>query len=113
MLFNECDQFWLIGLMWHMDADWKSLRDQTPWLTKAPSEYALEHIRVGSQPLLEPDSNGRLFEMLAALHAERTLCYASDWPHWDWDDPATTFPRLPQALHQRVFADNARELFGL
>jgi predicted TIM-barrel fold metal-dependent hydrolase len=113
VLFNECDQFWLVGLMWHMDADWKSLRDQTPWLTRKPSEYVLEHIRVGSQPLLEPEGNAQLFAMLEALHAERTLVYASDWPHWDWDDPATTFPRLPAALHQRVFADNARELFGL
>lgn len=40
------------------------------------------------------------------------LCRAF-WPHWDWDDPATTFPKLPERLHQRVFAENARELFGL
>ena len=51
--------------------------------------------------------------MLEAMHAEETLVYCSDWPHWDWDDPATTFPKLPERLHQRIFADNARELFGL
>jgi hypothetical protein len=113
VLIVEVDQFWLAGLMWHMDADWKSLRDQTPWLRRKPSEYVLEHIRVGSQPLMEPETNEQLLVMLDAIHAERTLVYASDWPHWDWDDPATTFPRLPAALHQRVFAENARELFGL
>jgi predicted TIM-barrel fold metal-dependent hydrolase len=51
--------------------------------------------------------------MLDALHAEETLVYSSDWPHWDWDDPATTFPKLPERLHKRVFCENARELFGL
>ena len=113
VLINECDQFWAVGLMWHMDADWKSLRDQTPWLKRLPSEYFREHIRIGSQPLLEPENEEQFFRMLDALHAEETLVYCSDWPHWDWDDPATTFPKLPERLHRRVFCENARELFGL
>lgn len=113
VLIDECDQFWAVGLMWHMDADWKSLREQTPWVKKLPSEYFLEHIRVGSQPLLEPETNEQFWMMLDAMHAEQTLVYCSDWPHWDWDDPATTFPKLPERLHKRVFAENARELFGL
>jgi len=113
VLFDECDQFWAVGLMWHMDADWKSLRDQTPWLKRLPSEYFRGHIRVGSQPMLEPESNGQFWMMLDALHAEETLVFSSDWPHWDWDDPATTFPKLPERLHRRVFVANAREMFAL
>jgi uncharacterized protein len=113
VLIDECDQFWAVGLMWHMDADWKSLRDQTPWLKRLPSEYFRKHIRVGTQPLLEPDTSEHFWMMLDALHAEETLVFSSDWPHWDWDDPATTFPKLPERLHRRVFAENARELFGL
>jgi predicted TIM-barrel fold metal-dependent hydrolase len=113
VLFDECDQYWAVGLMWHMDADWKSLRDQTPWVKRLPSEYFREHIRIGTQPLLEPETAEQFWMMLDALHAEETLVYSSDWPHWDWDDPATTFPRLPERLHKRVFAENARELFGL
>ncbi len=113
VLFNETDQFWAVGLMWHMDADWKSLREQTPWVKRLPSEYFLDHIRLGSQPMLEPENNQQFFNMLEALHADQTLIYCSDWPHWDWDDPATTFPKLPERLHERVFSENARELFGL
>jgi predicted TIM-barrel fold metal-dependent hydrolase len=113
VLIDECDQFWAVGLMWHMDADWKSLRDQTPWLKRLPSEYFREHIRVGTQPMLEPDTADQFWMMLDALHAEETLVFSSDWPHWDWDDPATTFPKLPERLHRRVFAENARELFDL
>lgn len=113
VLFDEVDQFWAAGLMWHLDADWKSLRDQTPWLKRLPSESFRRHIRVGSQPLLEPENPEQFWRMLDAMHADETLVYSSDWPHWDWDDPATTFPRLPERLHRRVFCDNARELFGL
>ena len=111
--FVEVDQFWVAGFMWHMDADWKSLREQTPWVKRLPSEYVRQHIRIGSQPLEEPERREDLLHMLDAMHAEETLIYCSDWPHWDWDDPATTFPKLPEHLHQRIFADNARELFGL
>ena len=113
VLFDECDQFWAVGLMWHMDADWKSLRDQTPWVQRLPSEYFRQHIRVGSQPMLETANNDQFFCMLDAMHAEETLVYSSDWPHWDWDDPATTFPKLPERLHRRIFSENAREMFGL
>ncbi len=113
VLFDEVDQFWAVGLMWHMDADWKSLRDQTPWIKRLPSEYFRQHIRVGSQPMLEPENSDQFFCMLDAMHAEETLIYCSDWPHWDWDDPATTFPKLPERLHRRVFSENARDLLGL
>ena len=41
----------------------------------------------------------------------RPLLFAR--PDVRWDDPATTFPKLPERLHRRVFAENARELFGL
>ena len=111
--FIEVQQYWAVGLMWHMDADWKMLRDQTPWVKKLPSEYFRRHIRVGSQPIHEPERPAQLCEMLDALHAEETLIYCSDFPHYDWDDPQTTFPKLPQELHNRIFAENARELLGL
>ena len=113
VLVDECDQFWAIGLMWHMDADWKSLRDQTPWLRRLPSEYFREHFRIGSQPFMEPENHRQLASAMEALHAGETLVFSSDWPHWDWDDPATTFPKLPEHLHRRIFAENARELFRL
>ncbi|MFZ0218078.1 MAG: amidohydrolase family protein [Candidatus Dormiibacterota bacterium] len=113
VLFDECDQFWAVGLMWHMDADWKSLRDQTPWLQQLPSEYFRQHIRIGSQPFMEPENRAQLLTMIEALHAEETLVFSSDWPHWDWDDPATTFEGLPERAHRRIFAETACDLLGI
>ena len=45
---------WLPGLMWRLDREWLSFRTEIPWVTKPPSEYIKEHIRVGTQPLEAP-----------------------------------------------------------
>ena len=70
VLINECDQFWAVGLMWHMDADWKSLREQTPWLKRLPSEYFVEHIRVPPSPetlrRVASTTGGRFFSAASA-----------------------------------------------
>ncbi len=109
----EVDQYWVAGLCWKLDADWKSLRDQTPWLKQPPSEYFRKHIRIGSQPMMEPEQPGHLLRLLESMKAEDTLIYCSDWPHFDWNDPVTALPGIPKPLKQRILSENARELLGL
>jgi predicted TIM-barrel fold metal-dependent hydrolase len=48
------------------------------------------------------------------MHAESTLCFASDFPHWDFDDPTRAFPRrMPLELKERIFYRNAAKIYGL
>lgn len=110
-LFIEHDIFWVPGLMWHMDADWKAVRDYTPWVKQPPSEYIRRHIRFGTQPMEEPPTPQHLQTLLEWMSADEILVYASDFPHWDWDEPTTVLPKLPEAMRQRIFADNARALY--
>jgi uncharacterized protein len=107
----ECGVAWLPAILWRLDADYKALRKETPWLKRLPSEYARDHVRVTTQPLEQPPNMRHLWGALEAINGERTLLFASDYPHWDFDDPALV--PLPQEWKQRVFADNARELYGL
>ncbi len=109
----EAQQLWAVSVMWHMDSDWKAIRDQTPWLKRLPSEYFRDHIRVGSQPMHEPENPEQLHQMLEMMHADETLIYCSDFPHFDWNDPVTVFPTLEQELHQRIFADNALDMLRI
>ncbi len=104
---------WVPTFRWRMDADWKGLRYQTPWVKRLPSEYILEHVRFGSQPIEDPDRPEALEKLIEWMDGERTLLYSSDYPHWDWDDPAQSFTTLPAPLRQRIMADNARETFNL
>lgn len=107
----ECGVAWVAPILWRLDADYKALRRETPWLKRLPSEYAREHMRFGSQPLEQPENVEHLWAVLEAMDAEHTLLYCSDYPHWDFDDPAQI--ALPASWRERVFDTNARELYGL
>ncbi|MEZ4728206.1 MAG: amidohydrolase family protein [Caldilineaceae bacterium] len=111
-LFIEHDVFWVPGLMWHMDGDWKGLRDYTPWVKKLPSEYLRGNIRFGSQPMPNVPTRADLDTFLRWMWADETLVFASDYPHWDWDEPSTFLADADPALRQRVMVDTARDLYG-
>jgi predicted TIM-barrel fold metal-dependent hydrolase len=103
---------WVPPYVWRMDADWKGLRPQIPWVKRPPSEYVFENVRFASQPADEPDPPEALGSILEWMHADRTLMFASDYPHWDWDDPSQTFMRVEEPLRSRIMGLNAREAFG-
>lgn len=105
---------WLPHLMWRMDKNFKSLRSTIPWLRRLPSEYILESVRVTTQPIEEPRKPEHLLQIFDMIEAKRTVCFASDYPHWDFDDPRRVFPpRMERDLQERIFYSNAAELYGL
>ncbi len=107
----ECGVAWLPAILWRLDADWKALRKETPWLDRLPSDVAREHIRLTTQPLEQPKDVRHLWSALEAIDGERTLLFATDYPHWDFDDPERV--RIPPAWRERVLRENARELYRL
>ena len=111
-LFIEHDFFWVPGLMWHMDGDWKALRDYTPWIKRLPSEYLREHIRFGSQPMPNTPTPADLKTLLNWLHADEVMVFASDYPHWDWDEPSAFLTGYDEAFRQKILVDNSRQLYG-
>ena len=103
VLLLEGGLAWLPGILWRLDTNWRALRADTPWLERKPSEVAREHVRFTTQPLEHTDGHDALlFEMLEAAGAPDILCFASDYPHWDGDDPAYMLKRLPEAWRERV-----------
>jgi predicted TIM-barrel fold metal-dependent hydrolase len=60
-----------------------------------------------------PDDTRQLLAVFEWAQAERTLLFASDYPHFDFDSPDTSLPPLPEAMRRRVFSENAREVFKL
>ncbi|MFZ5849915.1 MAG: amidohydrolase family protein [Actinomycetota bacterium] len=107
----ECGIAWLPGILWRLDEDYRALRKETPWLRRLPSEYAHDHIRLTTQPLEQPRTPGALWPALDDIGAADMLMFASDYPHWDFEDP--TFLRIPEDWRDRVLDANARAVYGL
>jgi predicted TIM-barrel fold metal-dependent hydrolase len=104
---------WLPSLAWRMDRLFEDMRGEVPELRRRPSEYIHEHVWLTTQPVEEPERPEQLLEVFERIGADRLL-FATDYPHWDYDDPARAFPApLPPKLRERVYAGNARALYGL
>ncbi|GHO88464.1 amidohydrolase family protein [Dictyobacter formicarum] len=108
----ESGYSWLPHLLWRMDQNYRSLHLEVPWVKQLPSKYIRERVKFSTQPTEDTSVENwlRLHEM---LETDKLLVFATDYPHWDFDSPEESVPRgLPADLRQKIFYDNARELFG-
>jgi predicted TIM-barrel fold metal-dependent hydrolase len=102
---------WLPHVLWRLDKNWKALRSSVPWVKKLPSEYVWDHVRFTTQPIAEPENPDHLRMILEIIHAEKTVMFSSDYPHWDNDSPHHGLPKLSAELEERIYFQNAFELY--
>jgi uncharacterized protein len=102
---------WVPPYLWKMDQDWKGLRWQVPWVKRLPSEHVLERVRFATQPVEEPNPPEAIHPMIEWMDGKNTLMFASDYPHWDWDDPRQTLNQISPELRHRIFVENALDTF--
>lgn len=100
-------------MLWRLEKTWKGVRAEVPWLTRSPREYLATNLRFSTQPIEEPSDRKLLEALFRDLQGERTLMYASDWPHWDFDDPEAALRPLSAEMRARVLAGTARQTYGL
>jgi predicted TIM-barrel fold metal-dependent hydrolase len=113
VLLIEAGVSWLPWLLWRMDAMFDGLRQESDWVRRLPSEYFRDHIRLTTQPLEMSPRPRQMVELLETLDgAQDMLCYASDYPHWDADDPLIVANRLPKAWRPKLFYNNAAKFYG-
>jgi uncharacterized protein len=109
----EAGVAWLPGVLWRLDANWRALRAETPWVKELPSETVRRSVRFTTQPLEQPVTLDQLWAVLEATDGlGDMLMFATDYPHWDFDAPDSAFPvRLPADLEQKIMAGNANSLY--
>lgn len=113
LILIEVGVSWVPWLLWQLDARVDELRRETPWMRRKPSEYFDDHIYITTQPLEMPEKPQQLIQALEALGGmEDRLCFATDYPHWDADDPMYIGRRLPERWHNKVFYENAMRCYG-
>ena len=104
---------WLPALGWRLDKLFERMRGEVPHLKRKPSEYIREHVWVTSQPMEEPQERRHLMDIIDWIGWDRLL-FASDYPHWDFDDPQRALPPgLPQERMRQILFANARSVYRL
>jgi len=104
---------WLPWLLWNLDQAYPTWRLETPWLRRRPSDYVRERVRFTTQPLEMPERKEQLVELMEAFGGmDELLLFATDYPHWDADDPQYIARRLPESWLPKVFYENARRFYG-
>ena len=79
--------------MWRMDTAWTLLKSEVPHLKRLPSEYIREHVYLTTQPVEEPHKPQQFLQMLEQFgDMVDHILFASDYPHWDSDDPDIALP---------------------
>jgi predicted TIM-barrel fold metal-dependent hydrolase len=104
---------WLLPALWRMDRYWEARKAEVPWVTRRPSEYVRDQVRVCTQPLEEPDDGAELTRLLEWMESDTVLMFSSDYPHWTFDDPTWAALRFPKGHRDRVLHQNAIDFYGL
>ncbi len=101
------------ALAWRLDKHRARLASETPHLTRSPSATIREHVWLTTQPMEEPEQRRHLADTIRWIGLERLL-FATDYPHWDYDDPDWSLPvRLDEAQRASLFRGNAMALYGI
>ncbi|MGQ4555485.1 amidohydrolase family protein [Halobellus sp. GM3] len=113
--------FWEGGLSWvpalaeRLDREYLERSSEFADLSKLPSEY-LSEFYYGTQPLPEEATSMiDVVDLIERADLEDQLIYCSDRPHQDFDAPAAVdnVEGLTDEQKDKIFEQNARELFGI
>ena len=101
------------SLGWRLDRLWSRMRDEVPHAKRPPSEYMRENLYYTTQPMEEPGEPDEILLTFEQIGWDRLL-FATDYPHWDFDDPRHAFKiPLPEGRRRMLFRGNAAQLYGL
>ncbi|MDQ7903895.1 amidohydrolase family protein [Phytohabitans sp. ZYX-F-186] len=107
---------WALPLAWRLDAAQRVLGAEVPDLRKRPSQYLRDNFYFTTQPMEEPEENRHLDEVFEAFYESgmgEKLMYSSDYPHWDFDEPAALPRNLSPRRRAAVLGGVASELYGI
>ena len=97
---------WAPPVIWRMDSEWRGLRVEVPWLTRAPSEVIADQVRFVVDAAVERDAGTW---MLARMLPESSLVYGSDAP-FSGGGPGV-LAGSDDELRARIVGDNALDTF--
>jgi uncharacterized protein len=111
IIVTEAGFAWLPPLAWRLDKLWHRMRAETPHCKRPPSEYLRQNVWLTTQPMEEPEPKSRVLDAIEWIGWDRLL-FATDYPHWDYDDPDHVLPAgVPEQMRRDFFLNNARAVY--
>ncbi|MCP9273033.1 amidohydrolase family protein [Mycolicibacterium arenosum] len=103
----------LTPLMWRLDTFWLSMRDQTPWVDRHPSEYLTEHVRFCSSALDGPTDPADASRWMEFTGRSDLVMYGSGYPHWSTTAPHDAAAGLDADQRAKLLWHNAATFYKL
>lgn len=112
-VFEEAGVMWAPALLARLDTEYRRRREDAPLLKRLPSEYLGDNLFIGTQPIEVPKSIRQLRHAFDALDAKRSVLYATDWPHYDYDEPSAVadLPFLTPEERANIMGETALRVF--
>jgi predicted TIM-barrel fold metal-dependent hydrolase len=113
VIWIESGLAWIPFLMQRLDHEYMLRPSEAPLLKKKPSDY-MRDMYYSSQPMEIQDMQA-LEVTFRMINAETQLLYSSDYPHWDFDLPATIYDLkfLSEKAKHNILGGTAARLFKL
>ena len=98
---------WLPAFMWRANKIWRAMRMETPWVDRPPAAILRDQVRLTLQPFDAPPDAALVEQVIEQIDSDRTILFATDYPHWQFDEDEVIPPGLSADLARRVLVDNA------
>jgi predicted TIM-barrel fold metal-dependent hydrolase len=110
VIMLEAGVTWVHWLMWRLDAQYRELRANVPWVKRLPSEHIRDNVRVATQPITEVTPN-ELVKLVEMNQAQDVYVFSSDYPHFDADSANIVLAALPEELRRKIRYQNALDTY--
>ena len=114
-VFSECPNLrviclesgfgWLPTLLWRLNKEWRGIRQEVPWIDRAPADIVRERFRFTLQPVEVPDA-AMILRILAHVGSDELLLFSTDYPHAHFEGENVLPDGLPEALIKKITRDN-------
>jgi uncharacterized protein len=113
-IFMEAGQAWVPFTIARLDNEYKQRSSEAPLLKRLPSEYIRE-FHFTTQPFESHERAKDTRAMFEMMDGASTYLYASDYPHQDFDTPASIWDvaQFTEDERRAILGGNALKLFGL
>jgi predicted TIM-barrel fold metal-dependent hydrolase len=115
-MITEAGLGWVPYITYRMNKEYAIRKSEAPLLQQSPEKYIRDQFYFGSQPLGEPEDPDDM-EQLIDLVGLDSVCFASDYPHWDFDHPDALEQHLRSQYsaegRQQILYENPKEAYGL